>query len=171
VDKAVNIRERGWRQGSVLIPTNLDPEIRDGLSLHEDSLLFVLTQDCDLVQPDFEKEPYVELLEIRPVTTVDGNYEHGRNARKLDFFLGESAYRASCHDRHRLNRAILANIEPSGYHPVERTLCDMVADWIAKRYARPAFPDAFNRRLASETYQGSRSFRQLVNAKFYALEP
>lgn len=146
------IRAKQWRQGCILLPEQLPAEILDSLAFSEgdDRLLYVLTHDCDLVQADIVKEPYVELLAIEPIAAVDGNQTHGKNSRLLDFTIGVSAFRACCHDRFRIDRRLLASLAPSQAHPVGESLCDLIADWISKRYIRPAFPDEFNIRLKRE---------------------
>jgi hypothetical protein len=152
VEEAEQIRANHWRQGCVLLPEQLPEEVLASFSLPvgDGRLLYVLTHDCDLVQADFTKEPYVELLLITPVSVADGNLTHGKNSRLLDFNVGVSAYRASCHDRFRIDRQLLAKQAPSAVHPIDTALCDLITDWISKRYIRPAFPDAFNIRLNRE---------------------
>ena len=152
MDDAAQIRANGWKQGSVLLPEQLPSGVADSLAftIETDDLLYVLTQDCDLVQKDFDREPYVELLLIRPILSIDGNYAYGKNSRLLDFSIGESSYRASCHDRCRIDRRLLAPLSPSEVHQGDPQVCDLIADWMAKRYIRPAFPDQFNNRLKRE---------------------
>jgi len=152
VDDAAQIRANGWKQGAVLLPEHLPAGLVDshGLTIAPEDLLYVLTQDCDLVQEDFTREPYVEFLLARPIAAPDGNLSYGKNSRLLDFTIGESSYRASCHDRFRMDRRSLAPLTPSEVHQADANLCDLIADWITKRYIRPAFPDAFNNRLKQE---------------------
>ncbi len=150
VDDAEKIRANGWKQGAVLLPERLPEGVLDDFNLPEHALLYVLTHDCDLVQPDFQKEPHVEVLVIESITTIDGNYTHGKNSRLLHFSIGEGAFQASCHDRHRLDRKMFAQIAPSEAHPVNPILCALISEWMSKRYTRAAFPDAFNRRLSCE---------------------
>lgn len=144
------IRARGWRQGSLLRPVELPLEFRPDPPLHEDALLYVLTHDCDLVQTDFEKEPYVEFLVISPIQQIDGNFAFGRHPRLLDFQILEAPFRVCCHDRITLSRSILAQLEPVQDLPVDDYVRDLIAEWVSKRYIRPAFPDEFNRRLAEQ---------------------
>ena len=152
MEDAEQIRANHWRQGCVLLPEKLPDSTLKAppISLEADDLFYVLTHDCDLVQRDFTKEPFVELLRIAPIPAPDGNYTHGKNSRQLDFTIGEAAYRADCHDRCRIDRRILAKIEPSEAHVRNAQVRDMICGWIAKRYIRPAFPDNFNTRLNQE---------------------
>lgn len=150
----------------MLLPENLPKELVGSLSLKAGQLLYVLTHDCDLVQSDFDKEPYVELLAITPTTMADGNFTHGRNSRLLDFEIGAKSFRASCHDRYRLERRVLATLSPSEAHPVDPLLCDLISNWMAKRYIRPAFPDSFNIRLKRE----ERAIRKFLKTHGQAYE-
>ncbi len=127
--------------------------------LPPDALLLVLTHDCDLVQPDFEKEPFVEFLVLQPIPRTDGNFAHGRHPRFLDFAIGEGCFRAFCHHRHRRPRICLTACAPLETHPIDDPLSDLVTQWIAKRYTRPAFPDAFNLRLSRDQRAIKRFFQ------------
>jgi len=152
VKDAEQIRANQWRQGCVLLPEQLPSQIATSLPLQpeRDQLFYVLTHDCDLVQENFEKEPFVELLLITPVSVVDGNLTHGKNSRMLEFTIGVSCFRASCHDRFQADRRLLAQLKPSEAHPSDPLVCDLICHWMAKRYIRPAFPDTFNIRLNRE---------------------
>ncbi len=141
------IRTNGWRQGSLLLPANLPREVVASLDLADGALLYVLTHDCDLVQPDFEKEPSVEFLVVVPISKADGNYLHGRHPRIIDVLTKGGAFRASCHSRTVLKREILCSIRPAGGPAFDDYTRDVISQWISKRYIRPAFPDAFNFRL------------------------
>ncbi|MGB0744714.1 MAG: hypothetical protein ACPGSB_09325, partial [Opitutales bacterium] len=115
VDDAGKIRANKWRQGCVLLPDELPDGVLEDLSLpslNGEFLFYVLTHDCDLVQADFTKEPTAELLLITQVASPDGNLTHGKNSRVLEFSIGESYYRASCHDRYRIDRRLLAKVKP-----------------------------------------------------------
>lgn len=150
MDDADAIRDRGWRQGSVLLPESLptDCPFEPSLSEHpSESVLIVLTQDCDLVQFDFAKEPYVEVIRAVPVQNQDGNLLYGKNPRRIHFQIGEVTHEANCHERTRMPRQLLAAIDPSSAHVLDPLTLDLLREWIAKRYIRPAFPDTFNERV------------------------
>lgn len=135
----------------MLLPEELPADCDSLPDLPEEAVFLILTQDCDLVESDLEKEPYVELLLIKPRSAPpDGTFAHGRNPRILDFAIGEITYRASCHERFRIDRKILAGCAPSPAFQVTVALRDCVTDWIAKRYTRAAFPDEFNQRIYRE---------------------
>jgi hypothetical protein len=144
------IQANGWKQGSVLLSESF-PKMPDGINDDNESIFIVLTQDCDLVQDDFEKEPYVELLKATPASDgLNGNFAHGKNPRIIDIQIGEQVYRASCHDRALIDRKHLISVSASEIHQVSPQARDMITEWIAKRYTRPAFPGTFNDRLRPE---------------------
>lgn len=162
------IRANGWRQGSLLMPSDLPHDTLASLNLPEQALLYVLAHDCDLVQPDFEKEPSVELLVIVPIDTPDGNHAHGKNSRIIDFDTGAGTFRAVCHSRFTLPRWILCTVKPADLPPVDEYTRDMISQWISKRYIRPAFPDTFNRRLAAQKKQ-IQKFLKNHGARFWQI--
>jgi len=163
MDDADAIREKGWRQGSALLPDSLpgDCVFEPGLpAASHDALFLVLTQDCDLVQADFEKEPFAEVIRAVPVESADGNLLYGKNPRRLHFQIGEITYAASCHERSRISRKHLAHCLPSAAHALHPHTIDLLREWVAKRYTRPAFPDAFNERVRQG--KNGRAIRKLL---------
>lgn len=151
MDDVDKIMHHGWRQGAVLLPeavsegTVFEPPFQE---IKAESILVVLTQDCDLVQPDFEKEPYVELLLATPISgSANGNCLYGKNPRLIQFRVGERYFEASCHDRTRIDRTLLTENSPCEVHRLDEDNVFMLREWLAKRYTRPAFPDNLNRRI------------------------
>lgn len=156
MDVAEKIMQHGWRQGAVLLPESalgsddFEPLLK---GIESESILIVITQDCDVVQPDFEKEPHVEVLLARPVTgTPDGNCLYGKNPRLIQFRVGERYFEVSCHNRARTNRRVLASCRPCEVHSLDEDSILMLRQWLAKRYTRPAFPDQLNRRIKSKPH-------------------
>lgn len=155
---ASKINANGWRQGSVL-PEALAKQLAAGGFAHVDdaSLLVVLTQDCDLVHPSYEVEPNVELIAGVLLENADNGLRHGRNPRRLHLDLEQAAAPKatvgfSVHRRIVVPRSLLEDHKPHQslrLGPDERRL---LCDWVAKRYVRAAFPDAFNER-ARESYR------------------
>jgi hypothetical protein len=113
--------------------------------------MLVLTQDCDLVHPSYEVEPSVELIAGCFLDVADNGLRHGRNPRRLhvevDRESGPSVLALSIHQRFVVPRAELEDQAPhesTRLGPEQRRL---VCEWVAKRYVRAAFPDAFNSRV------------------------
>ena len=150
------IRAAGWRQGSIARPADtralliasVDRVPEPGESIVR---LVAVTQDCDLVQePGIE--PFVEFVFCRETEAVEPLYRYGRNPRLLHLqTAGEDGpgpwLHVSIHDRFRVGKETLTGIAVDRDVRLESDDTRLLSRWIAKRYTRPAFPDAFNLRL------------------------
>ncbi len=151
------IAKLGWRQGAIL-----GPELRalatghapTTITVDDADWLLVTSHDCDIVNFSIDKEPVVEILRSRVsgAKTVDKQRAWGRNPRTLQLAVGEGedAKVLSCtvHDRWTIPRDLLLEEGPNGCLPdKERRL---IAEWLAKRYIRAAFPTAFDKRWRSK---------------------
>ncbi len=147
------VRAAAWRQGSLvrrgdhqaLLTGSVDrvPELDE-----TPFRLVVVTQDCDLA-----REPGIEPL-----------YLNGRNPRLLHIRPTSSRepipwLEISIHDRFRVEKEALAGLSIDETARLEVGDVRLLSRWIAKRYTRPAFPDAFNRRLETVDRQLERLFR------------
>lgn len=154
---AKSIEAQGWRQGAVLCPAlstiarGLAPA---SIKFGDDDWIIVTSHDCDLVHFKLENEPFVEVLRARQLAgnRVDGNLAAGRNPRQLEFLdENDSAPRlvhCYAHERWLVPREILLTGKPARVL-VPRT-ARLLAEWIAKRYTRAAFPSAFDQRWRKE---------------------
>ena len=151
------IANRGWRQGAILgdalaklageyAPRTVDVDSSDWLVL--------TSHDCDIVNVSIDKEPVVEVLRMRAAVTgkVNRRQSWGRNPRTLQLAIEarETPVALSCgvHDRWTIPRDLLMQESPAQCLPdKERRL---VAEWLAKRYIRAAFPTAFDQRWRSK---------------------
>lgn len=152
------VRAAGWRQGSIARPADTGallvasvgrvPELGEAI-VH----LVAVTQDCDLVQePDIE--PFVEFMVCWETEAVEPLYRYGRNPRLLHLrTVGEDEpgpwLHVSIHDRFRVGKETLIGIAVDRDVRLDPHNARLLSRWIAKRYTRPAFPDAFNVRLAA----------------------
>lgn len=152
------IREAGWQQGSLLCRTDHATMLSAAVDTppfgsEEPVCLIVINQICDLVaNPDIE--PHVELVCGRFVDRPDPIYRHGRNPRRIHLALscGGNTTRwidISIHDRVRVRKEAFGEMRPDGDTILPDQDIHLLRRWIAKRYTRPAFPDAFNERLAT----------------------
>ena len=142
------IASNGWKQGScLLIPNDLSWEDRNGAKL-KSGLYVLVSQDCDIVNPNIEKEPYVEFLYVEK-TKHNGELSNGKNPRKLHIQINQDSneFYVEClpYNRDFLCKKNLFDLFPCGY-VAERELRILI-NWLAKRYTRPAFPNAFNNRV------------------------
>jgi hypothetical protein len=144
-------RDRGltWRQGQIL-----PPEAALALELvtpEEIANCFpvVITHDCDLTAA-FEKEPLVEIL-VGRLTSKLGAAANAKIARHLEVNLqsseGPRAVVLRAPDKRAVPKAALFAYAARGdlwLAPQDRLILQR---WLAARYRRAAFPEAFEARL------------------------
>jgi hypothetical protein len=148
-----NPPDAAWRQGSI-IGRGLIPKATDGLTVSkpipENSLLILISQDCDIVHRRYEVEPFIEFLVATRIEASGRNkgLQWGKHPRRFQFsFLqqgGEALFEIDINDRYRAPRQILLGGLPE--QRLDAKLTEAVCRWVAKRYTRAAFPDEFNRR-------------------------
>ena len=148
------IEKHGWRQGAVLGPALLRAareRAPSGLTIADDNWLIVTSHDCDVVNDRLEKEPTVEVLRGEAVSrkAPDKQQVWGRNPRVLQLEVEDGSganmvLSVKVHERWTLAREVLSTEPPA------RILGDkerrLIAEWLAKRYIRAAFPTAFDGR-------------------------
>lgn len=147
------LRERliaaGWRQGVILEPSSLQ---QAGIAVMDDAIGFlVLTQTCDCINPDFAKEPYLELLPLVPRKTKRGkpdpDFENGINPREIHFWIilkGERKCVVSrIKDIQLIKRDGIEGFLFSEEIGISREEIDDIVEWRAARYSRTAFPEVF----------------------------
>lgn len=148
------IEKHGWRQGAVLGPALLRAareRAPSGLTIADDNWLIVTSHDCDVVNDRLGKEPTVEVLRGEAVSRKgpDKQQVWGRNPRVLQLEVEDGGgatvvLSVKVHERWTLPREFLSTESPA------RILGDkqrrLIAEWLAKRYIRAAFPTAFDGR-------------------------
>ncbi len=148
-----DLRERliagGWKQGVILEPASLQ---QAGVTVNEDAIGFlVLSQTCDCINPDFGKEPYLELLPLVLRNTKKGNpapdYEDGKNPRVIHFWItlkGEQKCAvAQIKEIQLVERENIEDFRFSEEIIISREAIDDIIGWRAARYSRTAFPESF----------------------------
>ena len=150
----------GWRQGAIL-GQQLAPlawrHAPKRLNADEQDFLIVTSHDCDILNVSLGKEPLVEVLRARVPQVPAGQrayHSAGRNPRALR--LSEVTVHGdvialdfAVHDRWEIPRELLLEEAPANRLPGKE--CRLVAEWLAKRYIRAAFPTAFDARWRSES--------------------
>jgi hypothetical protein len=120
------------------------------ITLLGQDLLIVVSHDCDLCNPDVEKEPWAELMLVQVLDQLapQGHLTLMKNPRLLQFKarLGqqEMVCQAVPHERWRVPRVRLTSDSPEGR--LETDPPDLLAQWLSRRYVRAAFPNEFDRR-------------------------
>jgi hypothetical protein len=144
-------RRTPWRQGHVLTAETVATLGLLSDTDHVDPLVVVVSHDCDLAQ-DPSSEPVIEVIIGRRVDKPDGNFTHGKNPRRLHV-LGTDVGTAICIELMATARRSVAKQDLTGHLPSATVLIDaagmnILQHWLAARYRRSAFPDAFDNYLA-----------------------
>ncbi len=151
------IARLGWRQGAVLdggLAASARKIAPDTISLNIEDWITVTSHDCDVVNPSVDKEPTIELLRLEPLPTIkpDKQKVGGRNPRSLELVVEHNGtstvLRCSVHERWQIPRELLSKEAPAWC--LESRHSRLIAEWLAKRYIRSAFPNEFDRRWRAE---------------------
>lgn len=142
-------RDIPWRQGHVLTRgavQNMDLTHPESPS----AIVVIVSHDCDILQsPDIE--PNVEVLYGRPIEISDGNNTHAKNPRKLHLPFTtagrELLVELLATEKFALPKEALVNFEPTPDVSLPWEQLSILQRWLAARYRRAAFPDAFDKRL------------------------
>lgn len=114
------------------------------------------SQDCDVVHVKYTVEPKVEIIRAVRRKKLDGNLVFAKSARKLQFELssqdGIEPYELSIHERWSVDRRILEDADPDQDISLSEGQKKQLSGWLAKRYRRDAFPDAFVNRLKEQPH-------------------
>ena len=146
------IERHGWGQGAVLGPALMNAareRAPSGLTIADSDWLIVTSHDCDVVNDRLEKEPTVEVLRAEVVsrTSPDKQQVWGRNPRNMQLEVQDQRGAAvvlslKVHERWTLDRDFLSSEPPA--HVIGTKERRLIAEWLAKRYIRAAFPTAFD---------------------------
>jgi hypothetical protein len=155
-------RDTKWRQGGLLTH-------RDALKLglvQEDQFQLcgvVISHDCDLAN---EKEEAVEIIVASIADKLDAMLARARNVRRLHLTFEKDGIphlvlELSHAERRLIGKALFAGV---GGPDTELVLGDdekrALKQWLAARYGRPAFPNAFEHYLRKKV--GKRGVEQWI---------
>ena len=151
VVSAGEIQRKGWRQGAVLLDSFVERLCQDGVFHYAgaNQKYIVASHDCDVASRSFEVEPSVELLrgDILGIEGKVGNYFWGGSPRfyQLERTIAgsKSIWEFSIQDRIWIPRRALVLSEPDRALALPADELRRLTIWLARRYRRPAFPDAF----------------------------
>jgi hypothetical protein len=148
-------RDTEWRQGCVLRD---DDAFALGLveSTNSDKRIVVISHDCDLPN---ESEHKVEVIVGSIISKSDSMYACARNPRRLHLRFARPTGEEACIEINHLDRLDIPKIkfaELLCYD--EKFILELdekrvLKQWLAARYGRPAFPNAFENRLRKKLGQ------------------
>ena len=145
--------ERGWKQGTILIPGDSRLQTHAHYPIACDDRLLIVSQTCDLVQGSFEREPYFEVLCLHPLDRApDSGYLGGKNSRRIEFNLElpdnpHHDWYALPYERHVVDRKLLLGELQPDFLVEDINKLKMILRWLSGRYTRTAFPEAFVSRI------------------------
>jgi hypothetical protein len=147
-------RKTPWRQGHLL--THEAATTLNLKGLQPQAVVVVISHDCDLAATP-SKEPNVEVIRGRQIETPDGNFAHAKNARALHLpFIGGNQKQwieLLATDKLAIGKADLAAFAPRSDLRLDQAGRSILQRWLAGRYRRAAFPDAFENRLKENGLQ------------------
>jgi len=144
-----------WRQGSLL---TFESSVELGLFENDaiDSCAVVISHDCDIPN---EKEESIEVIIGKKIAAVDANFTAAKNIRRIHL-----CYRVSHSSQNffvELQRFPHRFIRKEEFESAKRdsnfefsiSEKGILKQWLAARYARPAFPDEFQNRISSKKFE------------------
>ena len=135
-----------WRQGDLLTPDNAITLGVIEVAQRDTHRALVISHSCDIAS-DESVEPTIELLIGVIVPEAQATSQNGHSIRGLN--LGAHAeptsqwVRYGIGDRREVNKADLLRYEPCSVHRYPSAQRAVLRRWLAQRYSRSEFPDAF----------------------------
>ncbi len=161
------IADLGWRQGAILgsvLAQRASEHAPELVDVNSTDWLILTSHDCDIVNPYIEKEPFVEVLKasVTPASKKDKRQLGGRNPRILQFVIQRNGkpvlLSCAAYNRWAVPRSLLMSDSAEECLPdKERRL---IAEWLAKRYIRSAFPTAFDQHWRSKLKDWQRLLKE-----------
>jgi hypothetical protein len=171
--EASNVKQNGWRQGSVIDDASATELTKGGSLPNQDAagIWLVVSHDCDVTNHSFANEPNVEVIfgeVFEDRGRLDGNKKWGKNARMLQIELEGKTYEINASNRSVFPRVLLAKHTPRK-PDLNREQVQQIVSWIARKYTRSAFPDEFNERIRPAASKLRKAFKkkgELLSALF-----
>ncbi|MDH5553528.1 MAG: hypothetical protein OEX82_09405 [Nitrosomonas sp.] len=141
-------RDTDWRQGCIISDQDM---VAVGLlkSPESNKHAIVISHDCDLPN---SKEEIVEVIVGNVIAEADNMFTNARNPRRLHLIFS-SSQRNVCIELLHSNRCSIQKSKftktllPNKTLQLEVKEKQALKQWLAARYARPAFPNTFENRL------------------------
>lgn len=145
--------ERGvipWRQGQFLAKdaaVNLKLVVPENKGIE---IPIVISHDCDISNRP-EIEPDIEVIVATLIEAADGNCTHSKNPRKLHLYAKQGdtdvCLELLATGKRLIPKKKLVEFDPNNEFVLPGKELLTLQRWLAARYHRSAFPDAFDRRL------------------------
>lgn len=152
------LKDKGWGRHSCIVIdesiigwlTPLVPEgIRELFVLN--NLLILSTYDCAIINHCFIQEPWINVLMAQPIPSLKKDYQNGRNERKLHFSVSidgdKLPFEVNAASIFQFERKHLLKLEKSTNVLIDDNTSFSLKHWLAERFRRDVWPDAFNRTI------------------------
>lgn len=157
-------RQFSWRQGDLLTS---EAAVALGYCPQDDAdatFVVVISHDCDLTA-EIEKEPLAELIVGRRIDKL-GSDSYGKTARRLHIEYqtqdGPVVIELMATAKQRIEKQTLFEFFPRTDVRLDGRGIGILQRWLAARYHRAAFPEAFENRLRSAVVPGKRTFLKKI---------
>jgi hypothetical protein len=152
------LEEAGWRQGSIVRPSDLQRLLDSkDLPYEKGLILLVASQSCDIANNNIDSDPYIELSTARRIEGAKGHLTHNKNPRMLHTHIicrtGDAAVFDENHlelrafEKYVIPKEVFLELTPDPDCVLEGKQLQSYVAWLAARYSRPALPTAFNNRV------------------------
>jgi len=138
-------RHTTWRQGDIFtLARDERPPVIGIIASH----------DCDICAND-DAEPYIEFLAIETVADISGQYSNAKHPRLLQCEAHTHdqqvhAIQMGIHDRQHVSKKLFFAVATPDARSLPKKDRVVFRQWLAARYNRSAFPNAFECRLNSK---------------------
>jgi len=144
VDLRENLKASGWRQG-VVLQADSKGYIQSG---RKEIGYLVLSQTCDCLSPDFEKEPCFEVLPLKKIKQPNSSaYTKRIGPRHIRFLVTQNGVEvwveAQMHKIQFVARTFHDELSFNTDITLSEECLRDVINWRAAKYTRTAFPDSF----------------------------
>lgn len=157
-------RQFSWRQGDLLTG---EAAVALGCCAQEDAdatFVVLISHDCDLAA-EIEKEPISELIVGRRIDKMGGD-SYGKTARRLHIEYqtqdGPVILELMATAKQPIEKQKLFEFSPRNDIQMDGRGIGILQRWLAARYHRAAFPEAFEDRLRAAVIPGKRTFLKKI---------
>jgi hypothetical protein len=157
-------RQFSWRQGDLLTSEAAVALGYCALTDADATFVVVISHDCDLTA-ELEKEPLAELIVGWRIDKLGGD-SHGKTARRLHIEYqaqdGPIYLELMATAKQPIEKQKLFKFSPRNDIGLDGQGIGILQRWLAARYHRAAFPEAFEDRLRSAVIPGKRTFLKKI---------
>ncbi|PTQ88339.1 hypothetical protein C8R30_1541 [Nitrosomonas nitrosa] len=161
---AVTDRQLLWRQGDVLTDEAVKALNLQNSENTDQSFVVVISHDCDLAA-GADKEPNSEVIIGRRIDKLGGD-SYGKTARRLHIEY-QTENGPLTIELLATTKRLIAKSKLFATHPRQDVWLDgrgigILQRWLASRYHRAAFPEAFEHRLRTAAIPGKKAFLKKI---------